>query len=156
MCAKAAAATWYQVEPEKFKKVALAWGKSNTEKRQLIRKRWRIENPEKVRSNKRFSQANRRALKLQACPTWVDRSEISKIYEECPPGYHVDHDVPLNHPLVCGLHVPANLNPIPAEENLRKSNSFDPETYVHILPEDTDRERNNPSSDPPGQAADLN
>ena len=39
--------------------------------------------------------------------------------------HHVDHVVPINHPLVCGLHVPWNLQVLTGPDNVRKSNSFD-------------------------------
>lgn len=62
---------------------------------------------------------------LSATPPWVNMEEIKRIYENCPPGYHVDHIMPLNHPLLCGLHVPWNLQYLPAEENIRKSNKVE-------------------------------
>lgn len=37
--------------------------------------------------------------------------------------HSVDHEVPLQHPLVCGLHAPANMRVIPLADNLRKSNN---------------------------------
>lgn len=69
--------------------------------------------------------AKYRASKLKATPKWADLEKIKIIYRECPTGYHVDHIVPLQHPLVCGLHCEFNLQHLTAEENLRKSNKFE-------------------------------
>lgn len=41
--------------------------------------------------------------------------------------WHVDHIVPLKHPLVCGLHCEQNLAVIPGVDNVRKSNAAWPE-----------------------------
>lgn len=60
----------------------------------------------------------------QATPRWADIEYIRKIYLECPSGYHVDHIIPLKGELVCGLHVENNLQYLTAEDNLKKSNTY--------------------------------
>lgn len=99
------------------------WGQENPEQqRSLWRKYYQTERGKKRHA---FQEAKRRAQKLNATPKWVNMEEIRKIYLNCPPGYHVDHIMPLNHPLLCGLHVPWNLQYLPAEENIRKNNKVE-------------------------------
>jgi hypothetical protein len=81
------------------------------------------------------SAAKRKAIKLQATPSWLtdeDFKNIQKFYEESyylrlltGEEYHVDHIVPLQGKTVCGLHVPWNLQILTAKENIAKSNKFD-------------------------------
>jgi hypothetical protein len=78
--------------------------------------------------------AKRRARKLSATPSWLTVEDFNKIEElyACArmfklytgEEYHVDHIVPLQGKNVCGLHVPWNLQVIPAKENLSKSNKI--------------------------------
>lgn len=67
----------------------------------------------------------------RATPVWADRRAMDAVYVEAKRleaadgvPRHVDHDVPLKHPAVCGLHVPANLKVLTAAENMAKHNSF--------------------------------
>jgi hypothetical protein len=91
---------------------------------------WCKQNPEKAAA----SAANYRANKRQATPVWLTedhREEILRVYEhskECRmltgDEYHVDHIVPLAGENVCGLHVPWNLQVLPSDINIAKSNKY--------------------------------
>lgn len=81
-----------------------------------------------------FYSSKRRAQKKLAYPTWLssfDAAKIKSIYKMCRQiskktglQHHVDHIIPLQSELVCGLHVPWNLQIIPSFENIKKHNSF--------------------------------
>lgn len=74
------------------------------------------------------------ATKLGATPKWLTESQLEEIQskyshaKECEmlsgDKYHVDHIIPLRGKLVCGLHVPWNLQILPADINISKSNKF--------------------------------
>lgn len=75
--------------------------------------------------------ARRRARERRATPAWLtsqQRAEVRSIYAECErlnaeAGYVafvVDHIVPLEGRIVCGLHVPWNLRIITRLENAQK------------------------------------
>lgn len=71
----------------------------------------------------------RRELNLAlATPKWVDREAVMAVYHAAKlrrlagENVHVDHVVPLDGKTVSGLHVPWNLQIIPATENIRKGN----------------------------------
>lgn len=68
---------------------------------------------------------------FRATPPWLDpelRSQVKKIYRTAHrKGMTVDHIVPLSSPIVCGLHVPWNLQIITQQENINKSNTWWPD-----------------------------
>lgn len=77
--------------------------------------------------------SKRRAKLKQAYPRWaeIEKDEIQQLYAYAKQlesitdtKWHVDHIVPLNHELVCGLHCLANLQVMPKTKNLEKSNNF--------------------------------
>ena len=87
----------------------------------------------KGRAASRRSQSSRRAVRGNALPIWQDRSEVAEFVGKCPPDWHVDHIIPLNGSTVCGLHVLANLQYLPAQENRSKYNRVDPLTLDHVV-----------------------
>lgn len=74
----------------------------------------------------------RRRVEYARTPAWADKAAIRAIYRECKKmnqrdgarTWAVDHIVPLNHPLVCGLHVANNLRIVPYIVNQAKSNTW--------------------------------
>lgn len=117
--------------------------------RQKDRERYQREREVKLERAKDYAKRNRPACnargKLRAerkrrqAPAWLtdlDREHFKLIYEaasalskEFGVLMHVDHIVPLRGENVSGLHVPWNLQVIPARENHEKSNRFNFEEY---------------------------
>lgn len=115
----------YESDKEKVNNQSKSWAKANPEKLYIIKKRWRHNNPHAVSA---FG-SNYRARKSGAKPAWADESEIFRFYEareaiekETGETWHVDHIVPLQSKIVCGLHCEFNLQLLPALENQRKGN----------------------------------
>jgi hypothetical protein len=92
------------------------WKAENAERHREINREWRQKNPDLVRA----STARRRARVKLATPPGTDLEIISLIYSECRPGWHVDHIHPLVGKNFCGLHVPWNLQYLPADEHRKK------------------------------------
>lgn len=104
---------------------------------------WSARNPEKVKAYAKKTKAlnsgrtlahtvKRRLAKINRTPTWLtpdDHWMIEQAYELAAIRtkmfgffWHVDHIIPLQGKTVSGLHVPTNLQVIPAVENIRKGN----------------------------------
>jgi len=77
------------------------------------------------RAVKNYHSAKRRAMLLKQQPSWADEEKMKEFFKSSSKEYHVDHIIPLNHPLVSGLNCEFNLQVIPAKENLQKGNKFD-------------------------------
>lgn len=122
--------------PEKRGKVNKNYYKENKKYHIDKASKWNKNNPEKASKSQRlYDKANQprknartalyRARKIQATPSWLSsqqKDEIRRIYENCPKGFQVDHIIPLRGKNVRGLHVPWNLQYLPALENNVKGN----------------------------------
>lgn len=142
------AAAYYQANAERIKAAVRAYATANRDKvaAYLAERRrtdpafiegararlraWKKRNSDKVNAD-----TARRHLRLrQAYVAWADDELIAEAYaiarlRTLVTGipWEVDHIVPLNSDLVCGLHWEGNLQVIPAVANLAKSNSWWPD-----------------------------
>lgn len=110
----------------------------------IYNKEYHQKNAERIRARKKVYQldhyyknktqyyarnAKRRAGIAKATPSWLteeDFDDIRNFYEEAKYfSYDVDHIIPLKGKLVCGLHVPSNLQIIPHKENVIKNNRYE-------------------------------
>ena len=83
------------------------------------------DSPQVKASRKSFKRLRKAGVDLAYVP-WADRKKIAEIYAQGRlRGLHVDHIVPLKHPLVCGLHCEFNLQLLAPEVNIAKRNHFE-------------------------------
>lgn len=126
---KAQKARYYQRHKDRLSTNYAAYRAANKEKLSLYFKEYKKENAAQVAA----WNAKRRAAELQRTPVWLTEDDlwiISEAYALAADRtalfgfkWHVDHILPLRGKKVSGLHVPTNLQVIPAVENLRKANS---------------------------------
>lgn len=102
---------------------------ANPEKCKAIREKHRAKPETKIL--RATHTRDRQARKLNATPAWANQGYIRLFYEGAKieaerigEPVDVDHIVPLQHPLVCGLHCEQNLQLLVHKENLTKSNTF--------------------------------
>lgn len=101
-----------------------AWQLANPAANRAQVKAWKAANRHKVVADNRRYVVNRR----RGTPPWADKAEIAMFYEVAAVlsrggvKFEVDHIEPVRGKHVCGLHVSANLQILPARLNRRKSN----------------------------------
>jgi 5-methylcytosine-specific restriction endonuclease McrA len=93
-------------------------------------KKWNSKN----KARRSFLKLRQRYRKKLASPMWLTKEDFKQmdtfymlaknLETNTNKIYHVDHIIPIKGTEVCGLHVPWNLQVLPAVENLRKGNRF--------------------------------
>jgi 5-methylcytosine-specific restriction endonuclease McrA len=104
-----------------------AYRKANAAKVREASKLWDSENPEKRVAYAKHHKAVRRRIIAGQVLSNLWAKETQQVYFRCPPDMTVDHIVPLRGKKVSGLHVPWNLQYMPAKENAAKRNIFEVE-----------------------------
>lgn len=122
---------WREQNRDRVRQYSKQWRDKNLDRAREAERAWAKENAEK----KAAKDARRRASELNATPRWLTNGHhrsIEAIYsaartltEKTGIQHEVDHVVPLRGKLVCGLHVPWNLQVISRAANRRKSNKHD-------------------------------
>lgn len=132
---------WGKANPEKVSAAKRKYAQENKEVVAARIKAWRDKNPGKMKAaraawaaaNKHKTLARtrkRQAAKIQRTPAWLTKDDIWMMQEAYELAikrsklfgfqWDVDHILPLQGKVVSGLHVPLNLQVIPAIENYRK------------------------------------
>jgi hypothetical protein len=136
----------YRIDNADKRKASLSlWYQNNKQKQIDLNRQWRNKNRSNYNANARKTapkrldklaakNARRRANKLKATPKWLTKVQLLEIEAFYILAHelqwlsseklHVDHIVPLQGDNVSGLHVPWNLQILPASDNVAKGNKF--------------------------------
>lgn len=124
-------AVYREKKPELSREMVRAWKENNKERALQVVRDWRKNNRSKCSASSRKYEAK----KLMAIPKWANQEAINEIYDRAAiNGCHVDHIVPLQSSLVCGLHVESNLAILSPLENMRKGNRVWPDMPSEVKP----------------------
>lgn len=116
------------IEKESERRKARYW--NNPEAARESTRQWSKQNPEKVNCK----GSKRRVISSKATPSWADVQVMESFYREAANisvetglPHEVDHIVPLQSDIVCGLHNHFNLQVLTKTENCSKGNRFWPD-----------------------------
>lgn len=120
---------YYEKNKEQITKKTCAYVATNKDIVAERKARWKKKNAGHVNAQ----CMERHTKKLQRTPAWADKwtikqyyilaTKLSKMYGV---KFHVDHIIPLQGKVVSGLHTHNNLRVVTQQENLTKSNRFEP------------------------------
>ena len=82
--------------------------------------------PYVLKYNRAWKACRKKRVRI-ATPKWLTKEQKKQMlqwYLNRPEGYHVDHIIPINNPIVCGLNVPWNFQYLTKKENEAKGNTF--------------------------------
>ena len=121
---------WRKANPEKMVEYQRKYVERNKLKIKERLSNWKRNNPDKVSSDTRKRQSS----KINAVPKWygefdsfvnVEAIKLSKLREVATGiKWHVDHMIPLQAKVACGLHCASNLQVIPERLNCVKRNEM--------------------------------
>jgi hypothetical protein len=121
---------WWKRHPELRKEKGDRWSRLNRKKRVAASIVYQRVNAGRLNAKR----AKRKAIKLSATPLWADGGAIGQYYmiakflsDELGVVFHVDHVVPLQSKIVCGLHAHTNLTITIGSWNCSKSNKWWPD-----------------------------
>jgi hypothetical protein len=124
----------YREKYEYLRKQAAEWREKNRESiREYANKKYHeLKHTETYMAGMRARGMKRYTAKKKRCPIWLSKDDEWIIKEAYKLAYmrkklfntdwHLDHIIPLRGKLVSGLHVPLNIQIVPAKWNLYKNN----------------------------------
>ena len=148
-------AAYYKVNAEKIKQRSKNWAASNPDKVRSMKSKTKTGRQAEYQKNKykyremtkawskkhpeyrAARDAIRRKNTNLAKPKWANSFFINEIYSLAQlrtkitgDQWDVDHIIPLQSKIVCGLHVPENLRVILHTDNMAKGNKFNPDDLL--------------------------